>query len=229
MCGRFTQSHSKRDLQERFNIPDSLFQGEISERYNIAPSQLIPVIVPEPNDGDLRALLNMKWGLVPGWAKDPAIGNKMINAKAETLLEKPSFRDPFRKRRCLIPADGFYEWRKEGKHKQPLHIRRKDKGLFAFAGLFEPAHPGLKEVVGTCTIITAEPNELLMTIHHRMAVILTPDDEEVWLNPKTSIERARECLRPYPLDDLVAIPVSREVNSPGAQGPSCIEPMTSGS
>ena len=161
---------------------------------------------------------------MPGWAKDPAIGTKMINAKSETLLEKPSFPGSFRKRRCLIPDDGFYEWRKGGKQKQPLHIRRTDKRLFAFAGLFEPAHAGVKEVVGTCTIITAEPNELLKTIHHRMAMILTPDDEEVWLNPKTSIERASECLRPYPLDDLVAIPVSRDVNFPGAQGPSCIEP-----
>lgn len=224
MCGRYTLHHSKREIEKRFNVPESLSFEDLTERYNIAPSQLVPVIIPQL-DGD-RAVLNMKWGLVPSWAKDPTIGNRMINAKAETLSEKPSFRGAFRQRRYLIPADGFYEWRKEGKIKQPLYIRRKDKGLFAFAGLFEHPHSPAESLMGTCTIITTEPNELLSTIHHRMAVILTPEDESVWLDPKSSTSTAQKCLRPYPLDDLEAIPVSRAVNSPSVEGASCIEPLS---
>lgn len=223
MCGRYTLHHSKREIEKRFNVPESLSFEDISERYNIAPSQLVPVVIPQ-RDGD-RALLNMKWGLVPSWAKDPSIGNRMINAKAETLSEKPSFRNAFQQRRCLIPADGFYEWRKDGKLKQPLYIRKKDKSLFAFAGLFEHAHSPAENMIGTCTIITTEPNELLSTIHHRMAVILTPEDEANWLDPKSNISTAQKCLLPYPLDDLEAIAVSRAVNSPGVEGVSCIEPI----
>jgi len=226
MCGRFTQRHPKEDIAERFDVPEAMFFAEIRERYNVAPSQTIPAIVQEA-EGE-RALVGFKWGLVPRWAKDPAVGNRMINAKAETLAEKPSFKQALQKRRCLIPADGFYEWKKDGKAKQPLYIRKKDESLFAFAGLWEEWSPPGGETLRTCTIITTEPNELLSTIHHRMAAILLPEEEALWLNPESGVEAALRCLRPYPLSDLERVPVSKAVNSPRVDAPSCIEPMSAG-
>ena len=198
----------------------------LAPRYNVAPSQIVPVIRrPQSGDG-LRELAGCKWGLIPYWAKDPKIGNNLINAKAETLAEKPSFKHAFTKRRCLIPADGFFEWRKRGKEpSQPIYVRRRDGGLFAFAGLWEAWKTPEGEIVETCTIITTEPNEFISKIHHRMAVILKPDDEAAWIDPKSKSDDLTQLLRPYESDDLEAFPVSRAVNSPAHDGPECIEPQ----
>src|SRR5215510_6453481 len=176
MCGRYTLHHTPREIRERFGV--ETLEELLSPRYNIAPSQLVPVIrrhqssVASVAGGDLREMAGCKWGLIPYWAKDPKIGNNLINAKAETISEKPSFKQTFAKRRCLIPADGFFEWQKRGKApSQPIYIRRRDSGLFAFAGLWEGWKTPEGETLESCTIITVEPNELISKIHHRMAAI----------------------------------------------------------
>lgn len=238
MCGRYTLHHKAEDLAERFGVdlkPDEPeFEAGLEllrPRYNIAPSQIVPVIQISDwrsagGQGSLRKdLLFCKWGLVPFWAKDPAIGNKMINAKSETLAEKPSFKNALAKRRCLIPADGFYEWQKKGKApSQPIYVRRRDGGLFAFAGLWEEWNSADGSVLTTCTIITTEPNRLISQFHHRMAVILKPENEDVWLDLNNKPADVLSLLRPYETEDLEAFPVSRAVNSPSFDDASCIEP-----
>jgi putative SOS response-associated peptidase YedK len=212
MCGRFTQHHTPEEVAVRFNVKslDYLFDP----RYNIAPTQPVAAVVAQGAQSE-RRLVNLQWGLVPYWSKDPSIGSRMINAKAETLAEKPSFKQALARRRCLIPADGFYEWQKRGKNpSQPLYIRRRDGGLFAFAGLWEEWTSPDGGKLQTCTIITVEPNELIANVHHRMAAILQPDDEAVWLDPRRKPDEATELLRPYPSEDLEMYPVSRAVNSP---------------
>jgi len=221
MCGRYTQHHTAHEMAERFDVAEAAYQ--IAPRYNIAPTQTVPVIVQKGE----RQLVGLKWGLVPFWAKDPSIASSLINAKAETLAEKPSFKHALVKRRCLIPADGFYEWQKQGKKpSQPLYIRRKDGGLFAFAGLWEEWRSPDGSLLRTCTIITVEPNDLMAPIHHRMAAILKPEHEALWLDPAAREGRLLlPLLRPYPDDDLEAVPVSRAVNSPAQEGPSLIQPL----
>jgi len=220
MCGRFSQHHSDDEIIERFDVASVQFLS--APRYNIAPSQTIAAIVQQSE----RELVGFKWGLVPSWAKDPAIGNRMINAKAETLAEKPSFKQALARRRCLIPADGFYEWKKDKGGSQPFHIRRRDGGLFAFAGLWEEWRSPDGEPLRTCTIVTVEPNELLATLHHRMAAILKPEHESLWLDPAASHAPALlQLLRPYPDDDFECYPVSRSVNSPAHDEASYIEPL----
>ncbi len=219
MCGRYTLYHYLEEIEERFDV--EFEEDEYEPRYNIAPSQSVVTI----RRTDARRVARCKWGLVPAWAKDPAIGNRMINAKAETLAEKPSFKHALARRRCLIPADGFYEWPKEGKGpSRPIYIRRRDRGLFAFAGLWEewksPDGPPLQ----TCTIITTEPNELISRFHHRMAVILRPEEEARWLDPAAPVPALLSLLRPSPAEELEAFEVSRAVNKPGFDDPSCIEP-----
>lgn len=178
MCGRFTLTTDLKALAERFCVPAST--ANYSPRYNIAPTQ--PVIV--VGDDGARYMKVMKWGLIPSWAKDPSIGSKMINARAETIAEKPSFRNALKKRRCLIPASGFYEWQKLGTGKQPLHIVLKSREPFAFAGVWEHwTSPEMEEVL-TCTIITTAANELMKSVHDRMPVILSREDEAMWLDPK---------------------------------------------
>lgn len=227
MCGRYTLHHKAKEIEERFDVDAA--EELLAPRYNIAPSQIIPVIR-RPRSGDnLREMAGCKWGLIPFWAKDPKIGNNLINAKAETIAEKPSFKQAFTKRRCLIPADGFYEWQKRGKApSQPMHIRRRDGGLFAFAGLWEEWRSPEGEPVETCTIITVEPNELLSKIHNRMAAILRPDDEAAWIDPMSGIDDLLQMLRPYDSGELEAIPVSRAVNSPAHDSPACIAPIEAG-
>lgn len=234
MCGRYTLHHQPAELAERFDLDieleDSEFEAGLEflrPRYNIAPSQLVPVIQNSDRlSAGSRELLLCKWGLVPFWAKDPAIGNKMINAKSETLAEKPSFRNALAKRRCLIPADGFYEWQKKGKApSQPIFVRRRDGGLFAFAGLWEEWNSPDGSPLATCTIITTEPNQLISQFHHRMAVILKPEDESIWLDLKNRPADVLPLLRPYEADDLEAYPVSRAVNSPSFDDASCIAPL----
>jgi putative SOS response-associated peptidase YedK len=221
MCGRYTLHHKPKEIAERFGVEP--VEEFLAARYNIAPSQVVPVI---RHNGGLRELAGCKWGLIPFWAKDPKIGNNLINAKAETISEKPSFKQAFAKRRCLIPADGFYEWQKRGKApSQPIYVRRRDGGLFAFAGLWEAWRTPEGETLETCTIITVEPNELISKIHHRMAAILKPDDEAAWIDPKSEIDDLLRLLRPYESDGLEAAPVSRAVNSPARDDPALIAPV----
>lgn len=223
MCGRYTLRHQPKQIAERFEADSTEGFDEFTEaRYNIAPTQTVPII----RRPDVREPANCKWGLIPFWAKDPAIGNKLINAKAETLNEKPSFKYALGKRRCLIPADGFYEWQKQGKApSQPLYVRRKDNGLFAFAGLWEEWKAPDGRRIQSFTIITTEPNELIARFHHRMAVILKPEEEAFWLDLKNKPADVLPLLRPYEADDLEAFPVSRAVNSPSVNDASLIEPL----
>lgn len=220
MCGRYTVHHKPEEIAERFEV--DFDYSDYTPRYNIAPSQMVATI----RQIDVREVAFCKWGLIPFWAKDPSIGNKMINAKAETLAEKPSFKNALAKRRCLIPADGFYEWKKQGKApSQPIYIRRRDQGLFAFAGLWEEWKTPEGNRLQSCTIITTEPNELIAKFHHRMAVILRPEDEAVWLDPKNSTADALPLLKPYPPEELEAFEVSRAVNSPSVDEVSLIAPV----
>ncbi|MCI0524862.1 MAG: SOS response-associated peptidase [Acidobacteria bacterium] len=216
MCGRYTLHHAPAEIGERFDV--EVVPELAPPRFNIAPTQIVPVI--RQTDG--REMVGCKWGLVPSWAKDPAIGNKMINARSETLASKPSFKNALAKRRCLIPADGFYEWLKA--KKQPFYFRLRDRGLFALAGLWEEwIEPGSGEPLQTCTIITVEPNKLVAQVHQRMPALLLPDEEAIWLDPDHKAADVLSLLRPYPVEKMELVPVSRAVNSASAQGPELIE------
>ncbi|UCC64227.1 MAG: SOS response-associated peptidase [Anaerolineae bacterium] len=220
MCGRFTLFVDPKDLMEAF--PGFTVPLDWTPRYNIAPSQPIAVI---PNNGQ-NQIEFYRWGLIPSWAKDPSIGNRMINARAETVAEKPSFRGAYRRRRCLVLADGFYEWRKEpGRAKTPMYIRLKSGQPFAFAGLWEAWRAPDDQTILSCNIITTAPNSLVAQIHNRMPVILEPDAYDLWLDPaEQSPDRLDAWLRPYPASQMTAYPVSRLVNSPGNDSPDCILP-----
>ncbi|HEY8240395.1 MAG TPA: SOS response-associated peptidase [Kiritimatiellia bacterium] len=221
MCGRFTISTRKEKIEDAFD--GAAVDEWRGPRYNVAPSQDVPVML---NDGSRRVVW-ARWGLVPHWAKDPAIGNKMINARAETLHEKPSFRKPFRSQRCLIIADGFYEWRTvPGQRvRTPLYIRLKSGDPFAFAGLWDrwksPEGPDLL----SCVIVTTTPNDLLSTIHDRMPVILGKETRNTWLRQDdVPLETLQACLAPYPAAEMTAHPVSTRVNSPRVDEPDLIIP-----
>ena len=221
MCGRFTLTTDLQEVAERFSVPPPA-TADFQPRFNIAPSQSVIVI----GDGGQRLLQSMQWGLIPHWAKDPAIGNRMINARAETLAEKPSFCEALKKRRCLIPADGFYEWQKVGKVRQPMRIALKSRAPFGLAGLWDRwVSPENKEIL-TCTIITTAANELIREIHDRMPVILQREDEARWLDPAlTDPVQLLPLLKPYPSELMEYYPVSRQVNSPRVDMPSNIEPL----
>jgi putative SOS response-associated peptidase YedK len=224
MCGRYTLHSAPEEIEERFEVEPE--EDLLDPRYNIAPTQTVPVIRSGQSGSGPRQMAGCRWGLIPYWAKDPKIGNNLINAKAETIAEKPSFKQAFSKRRCLIPADGFYEWQKRGKGpSQPVYIRRRDGSLFAFAGLWETWKAPEGDLIETCTIITVEPNELISKIHHRMAAILSPDDEAAWIDPKSKSDDLQRMLRPYDSELLEAIPVSRAVNSPAHESPQLISPV----
>lgn len=219
MCGRFTLTQSAQAVAERFGVQLVLFKP--APRYNIAPSQPIAVIM---QNGE-RRLEACQWGLVPFWAKDPEIGNRLINARAETLAEKPAFKYSLTRRRCLIPADGFYEWRQEGNRRVPVYIRRRDGALFAFAGLWDEWQSPDGSPLRTCTIITTEPNALIAPIHNRMPAILKPEHEALWLD--TSLKdpiQLLTMLRAYPEAEMEAYPVSPRVNNPRNDDPLCIQP-----
>ena len=221
MCGRFTLTVDPADLQDAF--PGFAVPAEMAPRYNIAPSQPVAVIA----NNAKNEIEFFKWGLIPSWAKDPKIGNRMINARAESLAEKPSFRTAYKKRRCLILADGFYEWRKEPgrKTKTPMYIRRKDGAPFAFAGLWEAWRASDDKPILSCTIITTTPNSLVEKIHDRMPVILKPEAYEGWLSPaEQKPESLSELLKPYPASPMTTYPVSKLVNSPRVDSPECILP-----
>ena len=221
MCGRFSQGVPSEALWEQFQL---FGEPVVVPRYNIAPTQ--PVAAVRINAGGERELVMLRWGLIPSWAKDMAMGARMINARAETVAEKPSFRSALKSRRCLIAADGFYEWRKEESGKQPYFIRLRGGGPFAFAGLWE-TWKGPDGPVESCTIITTEANEMMRELHHRMPVILPPEDYALWLKPaETDRETLLRLLRPFASGELEALRVSTHVNSPAHDDPRCIAPIS---
>lgn len=209
-----------KKLAERFGFEP--LSTEFHPRYNIAPGQEVPVV----RRSSPKILEFMHWGLIPSWAKDKKIGYKMINARAESLLEKPSFKRPFQRRRCLVPTDGFYEWKKnEGKEgKIPYRITMKNRELFAFAGLWDIWRDPEGSELHSFTIITTEANELLKPIHNRMPVILRPEAEEAWLDIEgMEIASLQKLLKPYASKELLAYPVGKLVNSPRNDSPQCIQ------
>lgn len=221
MCGRYNLYTGKEELAERFLIANAE-NLDIEENYNIAPGQPIFTVL---SDGARRLGGYVKWGLVPSWAKNPKIGYKMINARAETVDVKPSFSRLLKRRRCLIAADGFYEWRKMGHEKQPYLIRLKTGKPFGFAGLWDKWTDGTR-LMYSCTIITAAANSLMEEIHDRMPVILTEETEAIWLNK--SIQEPvilKNLLAPYPAGEMEAFPVSKEVNSPSGKGPEMLNSL----
>src|SRR5437016_10172070 len=222
MCGRFTLQTPVELLSEKFQFPEII---PLKPRYNIAPSQAVAVVLLLPDDAD-RKLAMLRWGLLPAWVKDPAKVQQPINAKAETAAEKPMFRDAFKRRRCLVPADGFYEWKQEGGRKQPVYIHMKDGEPFAIVGLWEywEGQDGL--VIESCTLLTTEPNDLLAPVHNRMPVILDPKDYGHWLDPDVQeVSKLKSLLRSYRPEALTCFPVNLRVNNPRNDDVLCIEPL----
>jgi putative SOS response-associated peptidase YedK len=216
MCGRYSLTTPVEALRSLFHFEQ---RPNLGPRYNIAPTQDAPVVI-EDNG---RRLVTMRWGLVPFFAKDPGIGNRLINARSETAARLPAFRAAFRRRRCLVPADGFYEWRKDGKTKQPFRIVRKDHGPFAMAGLWERwDRDGGEGELLSFTILTTDANALVAPLHDRMPVILPEAGHAAWLDPA---EDAAPLLVPHAGDDLEAYPVARHVGNPRHDDPTCIEPL----
>jgi putative SOS response-associated peptidase YedK len=218
MCGRFALIVDASVLAGVFEVDPP---RELKPRFNIAPTQTVP-IVRTTSEGS-RECAPVRWGLIPSWAKDTKIGARMINARGETVAEKPSFRSAVKSRRCLIPADGFYEWVTTDEGKQPHFIHFADARLFAFAGLWERWHKGEDGPLDSCTIITTRPNELIADLHDRMPVILPRERYSEWLEPAMlEADRLQELLSPHPAEEMEAYPVSRFVNSPRNDGPECI-------
>ncbi|NJN82876.1 MAG: SOS response-associated peptidase [Caldilineaceae bacterium] len=226
MCGRFTLHANPNVLATLFGLSE---EPTVVSRYNIAPTQPVAVVRLRPQDHEREWAL-VRWGLVPSWSKEPSIGSRMINARSETVSEKPSFRAAFKRRRCLIPSDGFFEWQRIDKAKQPYFIHLADGGPFAFAGLWEQWAGADGSEMETCTILTCEPNELVASLHNRMPVIVAPEDYEEWLGPgpeqnSKELSLLRHLLRPYPADKMAAYPVSTYVNSPAHEGAECVQPL----
>lgn len=213
MCGRFTLTASVDQLIDRFDIEFFLQEEEFFPSYNVAPSQSVLSVI---NNGTHNRMGFLRWGLIPPWAKDMSIGYKMINARAETLLEKPSFRTAYQKKRCLIVADSFYEWKRiDHKNKIPMRIKLKSNELFAMAGLWESWKSPEGKSIYSCSVITTNPNELVQDIHDRMPVILKPEDEKYWLDPSiTDTRKLKHLLKPLEHELMEAYEVSPLVNSP---------------
>jgi putative SOS response-associated peptidase YedK len=218
MCGRYTLTSSGAEILEAFDLFE--LPADYRPTYNVAPTQNVLAIVSA--EGRARAGW-LRWGLIPFWAKDAAIGSRMINARAETVHEKPAYRAAFERRRCLIPADGFYEWRKGAGGKVPTWLHLPDRRLIAFAGLWERwTPPDGGEPVHSTTIITTEANAFVRPVHDRMPVILSGDAAALWLDPGAAQPELRAVLQPYQGDDLTAYEVSTLVNSPRNNSPECI-------
>ncbi|MEO6201878.1 MAG: SOS response-associated peptidase [Nitrospirales bacterium] len=222
MCGRFTRKENFQNLVEQLGLK---VLPPFNPRYNIAPSQLV-ACVRTNLESRQRECTELKWGLVPSWAKDPSIGNTLINARGETVAEKPAFRKAFKHQRCLVLADGYYEWKREGNTKQPYYIRFKDHRGFAFAGLWERWEQSEAKPLESCTLITTGPNPVMEPIHHRMPVILSSKDYADWLDPSFQfVERINAMLRPFPSEEMEAYPVSQLVNNPRNDQPECVMPI----
>lgn len=238
MCGRFTLFQPGEAIAQVFQLAEV---PTVEPRYNIAPTQLVPTVLHTPkasdaqsqkqsdtvgNDSVLRQFKLLRWGLIPSWAKDPAMGARLINARAETVGEKPSFRSAFRHRRCLVVADGFYEWQRQERKKQPFYFRLQDGQPFAFAGLWEHWEAPDGEAISSCTILTTEANELLRPIHDRMPVILDAKDYDLWLDPTVQKpDPLQQLLRPYQSEAMTCYAVSTQVNKPANNSPECINSL----
>lgn len=219
MCGRYRLSQVERI--EHALEPEQVFG--LTPRYNIAPTQPVPIV---RQDDGRRTMAMVRWGLVPFWAKDVSIGSRMINARSETVLQKPAFRGCFAKRRCLIPADGFYEWAKSGARKRPFHFGMKDDSLFAFAGLWDCWKPSDGVAVESCTILTTSANSLVADLHDRMPVILPREHYEAWLAaPPSEASRLVDLLAPFEASLMRGYEVSPLVNKPENDSPDCIVPI----
>jgi putative SOS response-associated peptidase YedK len=231
MCGRYTLRHSRAEIARAFEL---LELPDFTPRYNIAPTQGIAVVraappaepstATSPVESPRRQLAFLHWGLIPSWADDPAIANRLINARAESIDTKPAFRTAFRQRRCLIVADGFFEWQKQGRRKQPFYLRVRDGELFGMAGVWESWQRGT-QTIESCAIITTTANALVSEVHDRMPVIVQPADYQQWLDPAIQqSDLLKPLLRPYPAEHMQAAPVSPQVNSPKYDGPKCVQP-----
>lgn len=231
MCGRYTNTMTWSEMVALYDIHNIEFRPNFESRFNIAPTQNVPVV--RASDAGERELAMLRWGLIPSWSKEASMGAKLINARSETVAEKPSFRDAFEKRRCLIPADGFYEWRMEDGAKQPFRIGMKGGAPFAFAGLWErwcapAASTGIAEgeIVETFTIITTVANDKLRPIHARMPVILSPETFDRWLDAANDTAPLLSFLGPYPADPMAFYRVGTTVNNVRNDDPSCIKPLS---
>jgi putative SOS response-associated peptidase YedK len=223
MCGRYRLSRRKQLVEEYFDAAE--WQEDWSPRYNIAPTQPVPVIRQNPKE-PLRQLGLMKWGLIPSWAHDPSAAAKMINARSETAATKPAFRDPLKHRRCLIPADGFYEWMRTGKAKQPYCFEVNEGELFAFAGLWDRWKDPSGNWVKTCSILTSTPNAVTSPVHDRMPVILDPESYDLWLDPgMTKVEAVSDLLRPCDARLMRCYPISTRINHGANDDEECSRPV----
>lgn len=221
MCGRFTLLTPGEEVAAQFALPEV---PQLAPRFNIAPTQ--PVAAVRVGDAGIKELTHFHWGLIPAWSKDPGMGARMINARSETVAEKPAFRAAFKYRRCLIPATGFYEWQKVNGKKQPMYIVAQDGGVWGIAGIWERWTSADGSEIESCSLLTTEPNELLRPIHNRMPVILSPQAYDTWLDPHVQrAEILHPLLRPYPAELMTAYPVSTFVNTPFNDIPDCIRPM----
>lgn len=218
MCGRITLATPAEEIAEYFQLTDWL---PLEPRFNIAPTQLVANIRYTPVENH-RELANLRWGLIPKWAEDLNIGSKLINARSETVTQKPAFREAFKMRRCLVIADGFYEWKRSAK--QPYWIRVRDAKLFAMAGLWERKELADREPIESFTVLTTESNELIRPLHDRMPVILNFDQYDAWLDPHTKLDDLKGMLKPYSADAMCMTPVSSRVNDPKNEGAECLEP-----
>lgn len=220
MCGRFVRKSTTKDIAEFFGVQN--VQADMAPSFNVAPTQPIVVII----EAGEKKLVRMQWGLIPAWARDASIASKLINARSETITEKPAFKSSFKNRRCLIVADGFYEWKIENGKKVPVYIYFENQKPFAMAGLYDYwTSPG-GENISSCTIITTEANEFMRDIHHRMPVIVRPEDYDVWLNPEVHDEKLlKQVLQPFDTLQMKAHRVSLVVNSPLHNAEECIKPV----
>lgn len=221
MCGRFNLFASAEEIAALFDLSQT---PQLAPRYNIAPTQPVAAVRVNPHTR-AREWTHFHWGLIPSWAKDPKIGSRMINARSETAAEKPSFRAAFKRRRCLIPASGFYEWVKLDGGKQPMHIQLTDQPVMALAGLWEYwASPDGSEIE-SCTILTTRPNAFMETIHNRMPVIVAEADFDLWLDPQAPLAALPALFEPFSAERMTAYPVSTHVNSPRNDDAACIAPL----
>jgi len=223
MCGRYRLSRRKQIIEEYFDTTP--WEDDWSPRFNIAPTQSVPVIRQHPKE-PVRQVSLMKWGLVPNWARDASIASGTINAKSETAAEKPAFRDPFKFRRCLIPADGFYEWKRSGSSKQPYCFEVNEGELFAFAGLWDGWKDSSGSWIKTCSILTTTPNAVTSAIHDRMPVILQQDNYNLWLDPGMNVVQVvSELLKPYDAKSMRSYPVSSRINHVANDDEECSRPV----
>lgn len=219
MCGRFTLFDAIEDLSREFGVP---VRFELARQYNIAPTQQVAAV--RSRHGGGREFVLLRWGLIPYWAKDPSMGARMINARSETAPWKPAFRDPFRRRRCIVPASGFYEWQKQGRARQPYHVRLRERNLMAIAALWDRWEGTGGEPIESCVLLTTEANDLIAPLHDRMPAILSPENYDRWLSPLEDDPAVLlPFLAPCPSERMIARPVSRRVNDPSVDDPGVLD------